>query len=161
MSPDEVLTLLQVAQSYDSRNIDRLMQLAWLDAARRQRWALDAAEHAIRAHYAESTERIMPGHITARVRAMRPVPFAPNYRRAIAAAPVASPEGRAAARALFTPTNTFGSNSRTRDLRKRRLRHERVPDTDGFGSPPARAFTGALGGVLGALRRQPATEQER
>lgn len=41
MSPDEVLTLLQVAQSYDSRNIDRLMQLAWLDAARRQRWALD------------------------------------------------------------------------------------------------------------------------
>ncbi|MFC9874826.1 hypothetical protein [Nocardia salmonicida] len=154
MSPDEVLTLLQVAQSYDSRNIDRLMQLAWVDAAQRQRWTRDGAVQAIRAHYAESTDRIMPGHITARIRTQRAMPFAPTYRRALTAAPPASPEQRAAARALFAP------KARTRDLRKRRLRHERVPDGTEFGAPPAHAFTGALGGILGALRTRPIVEQE-
>ncbi|MFG3522056.1 hypothetical protein ACGF5S_17440 [Nocardia nova] len=35
MTPMIVLVLPRVAQSYDNRNIDRVMQSSWLDAAHR------------------------------------------------------------------------------------------------------------------------------
>ncbi len=151
MNPDEIMILLQVAQSYDSRNIDRLMQTAWLDAANRARWDRDAALAAIRGHYAESVERIMPGHVTARIRAVRPIGFAPQYRRALPAAPPATAEQRAAARALFA------SPDRTQELRKRGLsrRWRREPAVRGSecGPEPQRAFTGDMGTMFNSRRK--------
>ncbi|MBH0778780.1 hypothetical protein [Nocardia bovistercoris] len=150
MTPDEVLILLQVAQSYDSRNIDRLMQSAWLDAATRMRWQRDAALEAVRSHYATSTERIMPAHVTGLIRAARPVAFAPQYRSALTSAPPASPEGRSAARALFA------SGRRTQEPRigglRRRRRTEPLPDGVEVGPEPQRAFVGDLCQVLDAKR---------
>ncbi|WP_109523586.1 MULTISPECIES: hypothetical protein [Nocardia] len=149
MTPDEVLILLQVAQSYDSRNIDRLMQTAWLDAANRMRWERDAALEAIRSHYAVSTDRIMPAHVTALIRTMRPVSFAPQYRPALSAAPPASEGGRSAARALFA------SAARTQEPRNRplprRRRTELLPDGVEVGPEPQKALRGDLGRIV----RQP------
>ncbi|MBF6460199.1 hypothetical protein IU433_14250 [Nocardia puris] len=153
MTPDEILILLQVAQSYDARNIDRLMQSAWLDAANRARWDRDAALNAIRAHYAESTERIMPGHVTALVRSARPAPgYAPAYRPALPAAPPASPETRARAMAMF------GRRARTQEPRTglswRRRRASAEPEVSGGGSEPMRAFSGDAGRLLDGLREK-------
>ena len=118
--PDEVLALLQVAQSYDNRNIDRIMQSSWLDAAHRARWDHVAAVTAVRAHYAESTDWIMPGHVTARIKAASKAPgYAPEYQPALSAAPPATAEQRAAARALFAPSD------RTHEPRKAGLRRRR------------------------------------
>ncbi|WP_280273422.1 hypothetical protein [Nocardia wallacei] len=150
MTPDDVLVLLQVAQSYDNRNIDRIMQSSWLDAAHRARWDRDAALTAIRAHYAESTDWIMPGHVTARIKAAAKAPgYAPEYRPALAAAPPATAEQRAAARSLFAPKD------RTHEPRKVGLRRRRVVEpstTPEAGAEPVRAFSGDLGRMLDRLR---------
>ena len=71
MSVDEqqIIDLLKVASAYDSRKPDHAAVLAWREAAGRARWTFPAALDAIHAHYAESAERIMPGHVTARLRA--------------------------------------------------------------------------------------------
>ncbi|WP_067565933.1 hypothetical protein [Nocardia acidivorans] len=143
---DTVVALLQLAQSYDSRNIDALMVDSWLDAARRSRWTPDAAAEAIRDHYAEKTDRIMPGHITARIRSAAKAPgYAPEWRPELPASPPASEEGRAAARALFA------SSARTQEPRKPLTRRRRsVDESDGAeaGPDPVRAFSGDLGSVL-------------
>ncbi|WP_327110765.1 hypothetical protein OHB12_23665 [Nocardia sp. NBC_01730] len=150
MTPDEIPVLLQVAQSYDSRNIERLMQSAWLDAAQRANWNREEALIAVRAHYAESTERIMPGHVTARIRAARPAPgYAPMYQPAIAAAPPATEDQRAAARALFE------SNDRTHEPRKPATRRRRGVEPSTMRETAAesvRAFTADLGRILDGLR---------
>lgn len=147
---DTVVALLQLAQSYDSRNIDGLMVDSWLDAARRARWTPDEAAEAIRAHYAEQTERLMPGHVTARIRSAARAPgYAPEYRPELPAAPPASEKARAAARALFE------SATRTHEPRKPLSRRRRVVDgSDGAmsGPNPVRAFSGDLDGILRQLR---------
>ncbi|MCU1647124.1 MAG: hypothetical protein JWN03_7399 [Nocardia sp.] len=147
---DTVIALLQLAQAYDSRNIDGLMVDAWLDSARRAHWTAETSADAIRSHYAESTDRIMPGHITARVKAATKGPgYAPEYRPELPAAPPASEEGRAAARALFE------SATRTHEPRKPLPRRRRVSDgSDGpeSGPDPVRAFSSNLGGLLGWSR---------
>ncbi|MGW1740496.1 hypothetical protein ACWCPQ_16990 [Nocardia sp. NPDC001965] len=152
MNADEIMVLLQVAQSYDSRNIDRLMQTAWLDAANRARWERDAALVAIREHYAERTDRIMPGHVTALIRTFRPVSFAPEYQRALPSAPPASAETRDRLyRALF------GERGRTQELRKgvlsRRWRREPAVRMTEGGPEPQRAFTGDLGAIINGTRK--------
>lgn len=155
MTPDEVLILLQVAQSYDSRNIDRLMQSARLNAATRIGWKRDDALQAIREHYAVSTERIMPAHVTALIRAARPVPFAPKFQPALTVAPPASEEARSAARALFA------SKARTQEPRNRPLRrHRRTEPMPVWG----RGWSGPTEGVHGrswACPRQVAGEPRR
>ncbi|MFI5781152.1 hypothetical protein [Nocardia sp. NPDC051570] len=147
---DTVVALLQLAQSYDSRHIDSLMVDSWLDAAHRARWTPEAAAEAVRAHYAEQTERIMPGHVTARIRSAAKAPgYAPEYRPELPTARPATAEQRAAARALFV------SKVRTHEPRKpvSRRRHASVPPTmPDSGSGPVRAFSGDLGGVFGWLR---------
>ncbi|MGW5267301.1 hypothetical protein ACWEQ4_01495 [Rhodococcus sp. NPDC003994] len=94
---DLIVELLQVAAMYDSRNIDRAMVAAWLDAARRQRWDPAAAADAVKAHYAESTERIMPGHVTRRLRAARPSGPRPARELLAGRGSGSSPEARAKA----------------------------------------------------------------
>ncbi|MGV9668059.1 hypothetical protein [Nocardia niigatensis] len=146
---DAVISLLQLAQAYDCRNIDGLMVDAWLDSARRARWTAEGAADAIRAHYAESTDRIMPGHVTARLKAARKAPgYAPEYRPELPAAPPASEEQRAKARALFVAgERTQGPRNRF----ARRRRFENVSDTPELGPDPVRAFSSDLGGILGRL----------
>ncbi len=149
MTPDEVLVLLQVAQSYDNRNIDRIMQSSWIDAAHRARWDHVEAVTAVRTHYAESTDWILPGHVTARIKAAAKAPgYAPTYRPALSAAPPATEEQRAAARELFAP------KGRTREPRKaglRRRRHVEGPTMSESGDDPVRALSGDLGQILDRL----------
>ncbi len=150
MSPDDVLVLLQVAQSYDNRNIDRLMQSAWLDAAHRARWDREDALLAVRAHYAESVERIMPGHVTARIRAARKAPgYAPEYRPAIAAGPPATAEQRTAARALFAPKDRTHEPRKPGSGRRRVSEPRTIPESE---SEPVRAFSDDQSRMLDRLR---------
>lgn len=152
MTRDEVLGLLQVAQSYDSRNIDGLMAQAWQDAANRCGWTVDAAVEAIRRHYATETARIMPGHVTALVRAARPVGNAPQYRRALAPAPPASAETRDRHyRALFGESRRTQSRETGGHIRRSRAFGASPVSPDG--PEPQRAFQGDSVRLLGALRK--------
>ncbi|KZL33167.1 MULTISPECIES: hypothetical protein [Rhodococcus] len=69
---DDITTLLQMCQSYDNRYIDGIMENSWHHAADIARWDMDQAEEAIRIHFATSTERIMPGHVTAIIKTFKP-----------------------------------------------------------------------------------------
>lgn len=77
MNLDEIIELLQIVTSYDNRNVDPYMEASWLDAAHMARWTAHDANSAVRQHFANSTEWIMPGHITAIIRQKRsgPAPF--------------------------------------------------------------------------------------
>ena len=66
---DWIIELLKVASAYDSRKPDEAQILAWSEAARRAGWTFERALDAIHEHYANDTDRIMPGHITAILRA--------------------------------------------------------------------------------------------
>lgn len=70
MDRDRIIDLLKIASAYDNRKPDRASILAWEEASRRGRWNFDRAKDAIHHHYANSAERIMPGHITAHHRTM-------------------------------------------------------------------------------------------
>jgi hypothetical protein len=86
---DQVVELLQVAATYDRRTIGDTDVVAWAHAAKQGRWAVRVerdgqmavsthlAVEAIRHHYATSTAYLMPGHITAyiRAKARQPAPF--------------------------------------------------------------------------------------
>ncbi|WP_157978650.1 MULTISPECIES: hypothetical protein [Nocardia] len=69
MTRDEVIALLAVANTYDDRKPSQALISAWSESAERAGWTLDAAKNAIHAHYAENTDRIMPGHITQHIKA--------------------------------------------------------------------------------------------
>lgn len=68
MTPDQVAALLVVAMAYDNRKPGDATVAAWTEAALRGRWTFETAVEAIHAHYATSTDFLMPGHITARIR---------------------------------------------------------------------------------------------
>lgn len=87
--------LLVSAMAYDNRRPGRANTEAWLEASERGRWTFQEALDAVHAHYAESTEFLMPGHITARLRSARQRQ-APARGLLPPAAP-ASPETRSAA----------------------------------------------------------------
>ncbi|MBX9150037.1 hypothetical protein [Rhodococcus qingshengii] len=69
---DEINKILQLCQSYDMRNIDGIMQNSWFRAAQIAHWDRDQAAEAVRIHFATSTERIMPGHVTAIIKTFKP-----------------------------------------------------------------------------------------
>lgn len=69
---DDIVRLLKGAQTYDNRIIDDEMTDAWGLAARLARWSAAEAAFAIAVHYAENTDRIMPGHVTRIIRSRRP-----------------------------------------------------------------------------------------
>jgi hypothetical protein len=60
--------------AYDNRKPGESTVAAWQEAAERSRWTFDEAREAIYQHYANSTEFLMPGHITAAIRAARRQP---------------------------------------------------------------------------------------
>ncbi len=69
MEQNQIIDLLKAASAYDNRKPDPASVLAWSEAARRGGWTFDRALDAIHHHYASSPDRIMPGHITAHMRA--------------------------------------------------------------------------------------------
>lgn len=71
MTSAEVIDFLSATVAYDNRNPGQANIAAWTEAAARGRWTLDEALDALHEHYAASTEFLMPGHITARVRQAR------------------------------------------------------------------------------------------
>jgi hypothetical protein len=71
ITTDDVVDLLSVATGYDNRNASTATVLAWTTAGQHARWTREEALAAIHAHYAESTEFLMPAHVTARIRADR------------------------------------------------------------------------------------------
>lgn len=68
---DDIVSLLEAVQAYDSRHVDDEMTDAWLLAATISKWTPQSAAIAVARHYAASTDRIMPGHVTALIRAHR------------------------------------------------------------------------------------------
>ncbi|MGH3825956.1 MAG: zinc finger domain-containing protein [Pseudonocardiaceae bacterium] len=71
MTRSEIVKILQIAAAYDNRIATDAAVHAWGDTAQRCRWAYPEAAEAVKAHYAESTEYLMPAHITDRIRAQR------------------------------------------------------------------------------------------
>ena len=83
ISSAEVVELLKIANGFDNRKPSEKMRDAWLEAAERSRWTFAEAADAIREHYSDRTEFIMPGHITAlilRERHQARPPGAPSAR---------------------------------------------------------------------------------
>lgn len=78
MTEYDIRALLVVAMAYDNRKPGEATVAAWQEAAGRGRWSFGEAREAIHQHYAESTEFLMPAHITANIRAARrqPAPVA-------------------------------------------------------------------------------------
>jgi len=87
MNRDDVVDLLSAITAYDNRNATQATVAAWSMAADIGRWTLEEALGAVHAHYAESTEFLMPGHVTERIRSDRQ-DAALRKRAALAAAPV-------------------------------------------------------------------------
>jgi hypothetical protein len=83
MNATEAGHLLAFAALYDNRKVSDPDVMAWLKAIGDLPYA--DAEEAVAAHYGSSTERIMPGHVRQRVKAMRadrlartPIPAPPG-----------------------------------------------------------------------------------
>lgn len=74
MTRDELINVLSIAAAYDGRTLGESDIAAWGDAAERGRWSYQLAQDAVKAHYAESHEWIMPAHVTRRLRAHRAEP---------------------------------------------------------------------------------------
>src|ERR1044072_1382416 len=87
MNRDDVVDLLSAITAYDNRNATQATVAAWSMAADIGRGTLEEALGAVHAHYAESTEFLMPGHVTERIRSDRQ-DAALRKRAALAAAPV-------------------------------------------------------------------------
>lgn len=84
----QVRAVLATAMSYDNRKPPgQANVVAWCDSAARARWTFDAAIEAVKAHYAEDSAFLMPGHITARIRKERQTLPPPVQRLAIEAPP--------------------------------------------------------------------------
>ena len=71
LTRNETIELLQIAGSYDGRKAAEASVHAWSDAAERARWTYEEAAEAIKSHYTESTDFVMPAHVTRRIRAIR------------------------------------------------------------------------------------------
>lgn len=80
MSKAEIALLLTFIASYDQRTIGDADVEAWHLVARPGRWTLPYARRAVVEHATEATgDRLLPGHITKRIREQRQH-FAATYR---------------------------------------------------------------------------------
>jgi hypothetical protein len=71
MDTQQVRQLLAVVIAYDNRKLAEANILAWSEAARRGRWTLAEAIEAVHDHYGRESTWLMPGHVTASIRAKR------------------------------------------------------------------------------------------
>lgn len=91
MTDEEVRALMVVIMGYDHRKPGELDLAAWGTASEIARWTFGEAVQAAHAHFAESTDYLMPGHITKLIRAQRQQP----PRVAELELPAADPAGQA------------------------------------------------------------------
>ncbi|MFC9768890.1 hypothetical protein [Rhodococcus jostii] len=94
MDEDQVVELVQIIATYDSRKIDGVTLGAWREASRRARWDFRAACEAVHEHYAHVTTWLMPGHVTELIRATKRHPAPASQVLAVSATPPASAERR-------------------------------------------------------------------
>lgn len=102
MTDNQIVDLLSVVTAFDNRNAGRATVLAWAEVAEISRWTYAEAEQAVHQHFAESTEYLMPAHITQRIRVAQQAArkaLGDEARKALPAASPASEETRAAAMA--------------------------------------------------------------
>lgn len=92
MTEQEIRRLYAAIMAYDNRRLSEANIRAWWEQANRNRWTFDEALAAVHEHHANSTEYLMPGHVTAIIRANRRQP-APvdEQRRQLPPAPPADP----------------------------------------------------------------------
>lgn len=74
MTEDDIRILFAVAMAYDNRKPSNANMTAWWEQADRCRWTLDEAKEAIHVHHSESSDYLMPAHITAIIRRHRQIP---------------------------------------------------------------------------------------
>ncbi|OZC55106.1 hypothetical protein CH289_07905 [Rhodococcus sp. RS1C4] len=74
MTADQMTELLQKIQIIDNRQLDRLVLSQWLEAAHDASWTADEAHAALRYHRAQSTEYLVPAHLTKIIRERRRQP---------------------------------------------------------------------------------------
>ncbi|ATW60859.1 helicase loader [Gordonia phage Getalong] len=94
MNRNQIIDLLTAASAYDRRTIGEGDVVAWSEAARRAGWTFDKALNALHDHFASTSQWLMPGHITERLRLASRQP-APADQVLALDKPVASPERRA------------------------------------------------------------------
>ena len=71
MTRDDIIDLLSVVTGGDNRNATEATVAVWTEVAKQGRWTKREAIDAVIGHFAESTEYLMPAHITQRIRAAR------------------------------------------------------------------------------------------
>lgn len=114
MTESEVRALLAAAMAYDNRKPGAANVAAWTEAARRGRWTFDVALEAIHEHYTRSPDFIMPGHITAAVRARMQLPAPAREVARLEAAQPAAEETRSRLSALIREKFAMPSGLRGR-----------------------------------------------
>jgi hypothetical protein len=92
MTHDEVVDLLSAINVHDHRAVGRPTIAEWLAVADVGRWTYVEALAAMRAHFTDSKEYLMPAHITERIRAARADAAARELAEAAAVIDVASAE---------------------------------------------------------------------
>jgi hypothetical protein len=122
VNEQEVRAVLATAMAYDNRRPGEANIAAWMEAARRGRWTFDAAIEAVHDHYAKSTSFLMPGHVTAAVRARMQLPAPAAEVAQIEAARPASEETRNRFAALIRDTFAMPRGLRDRPGRARERR---------------------------------------
>lgn len=77
MTENEIKQLFAVAMAYDNRKPSTANITAWWEQAERNRWTFDEAREAIHVHHTESSDYLMPAHVTAIIRRKRQIPGRP------------------------------------------------------------------------------------
>lgn len=71
MSKRDVAKLLAFVAAYDQRTVGTADVEAWHAVAAQARWELTYAQRAVIEHFTDSTDRLMPAHITRTLRERR------------------------------------------------------------------------------------------
>lgn len=87
MTKNQVVDLIKLIRSYDNRNLDEAAVTAWAEQAIISGWEADEAFAAVREHFRDSTDWLMPGHINQILRARRRQPATVTELRATGALP--------------------------------------------------------------------------
>lgn len=74
MTENEIKALLAIVVAYDNRRPSVANITAWHEQAERARWTMFEAQEAIHQHFMESTEFLMPAHVTAIIKTARRLP---------------------------------------------------------------------------------------
>lgn len=119
LTTQQVRSLLVAAMAYDNRKPGEANLAAWVEASGRGRWSFEAALEAVHEHYATSTAFLMPGHITAGIRAQmrHPAPSSEAVALIEAAQPASEETRRRWASVI---RETFAMPGDLRDARGRR-----------------------------------------